>query len=464
MPNTLHEIVENKKREIAARAADAREGSSPLAEPQPARGTFLPSLRRSGTRLIAEIKPKSPSAGQLAESVDIEAITRVYSRYAAAISVLTDEKYFGGSLEALHRVSSLSHLPTLCKDFILDESQVDEARRAGAEAVLLIVKILNDEQLARLHARITALNMVPVVEVQNESEIERAKGLPLQCVLINNRNLETFETDLATTEQLAHQLPSEVVLISASGIETRADITRLTKYTNAFLVGSSLMRSANVDEKLRHLFGAPRLVKVCGITSLTDAKLAIESGADLLGLIFVKESPRSISVEAAKQICSELGGERFVGVFRDQSVEDMKRIQREVGFAYVQLHGNEAPNVVSQLPLTIKAVTVTSEADVLAASQYQTASFLLFDLSKQQSNRVSSSQLIKWINEVNPPIPFFLAGGLDAESVADAAAAVTATNFVGVDVASGVESSPGAKCTEKLNSFIKEAKYNAVTR
>lgn len=460
MPNTLHEIVENKKREIAARAG----ARASLPTPAPARGSFLRSLRQTGRRLIAEIKPKSPSAGQLAENVDVANITRVYSRYAAAISVLTDEKYFGGSLEALRKVSASTQLPTLCKDFILDKSQVLEAREAGAEAVLLIVKILDDEQLARLHECIMALNMVPVVEVQNEIEIERARKLPLQCVLINNRNLETFETNLATTENLIGRVPAGIVVISASGIETAEDVSRLENYTNAFLVGSSLMRSQNLDAKLRKLAGVERFVKICGVTSVSDANKALEHGADLLGLIFVDESPRCVSLAAARQICATVGGQRVVGVFRDAGAEEILDIQNQVGFGQIQLHGTESPDVVSNLQPSIKAITVKTEADVRDAERYGTASFLLFDLSKQPSERVSTESLIQWINTVNPSIPFFVAGGLDAESVAKVTASITAVNFVGVDVASGVESSPGVKCGERLSSFIKEAKYNAVPR
>ena len=460
MPNTLHEIVENKKREIAARAACVEPRPSPV----PARGTFLRSLRQTGTRLVAEIKPKSPSAGQLASNVDIAAITRTYSRYAAAISVLTDAKYFGGSFDALAQVSSLTSLPTMCKDFILHNSQIEDARRAGAEAVLLIVKILSDEQLAQLHAKIMALNMVPVVEVQNEIEIARALRLPLQCILINNRNLESFETDLGTTQRLAHLLPPNVVAISASGVETRSDIVRLSEYTNAFLVGSSLMRAADMDAKLRELSGPTRLVKVCGVTTLEDAEAAISSGADFVGLIFVEDSARSISVSGAKAICGALGGQRFVGVFRDRSPDEILQIQEEVGFSHIQLHGDEAPQVVSRIRQAIKAVTVESEADVRNASRFESASFLLFDLSKNPAHRVSLTQLVEWINKIDPSVPFFIAGGLDANSVCGVANSVTAKNFVGVDVASAVESSPGIKCHDRLRSFIKEARCNAVPR
>jgi indole-3-glycerol phosphate synthase/phosphoribosylanthranilate isomerase len=258
MPNSrLDEIVENKKHEVASRkqlrsTADL-EKSATRAE-----GQFLQSLRSGNLnvpRLITEIKPKSPSAGVLKENLSLDEVLQSYNKYAAAISVLTDEKFFGGSLSLLHDVSARSVVPTLCKDFIIDRHQCFEARISGAEAVLLIVKILAPQQLQELHATIEALGMVPVVEVQTETELEAAAALHPQVILINNRNLTTFAVDLATTEHLAPHVPPSALTVSASGIETRADIERLSSFARVFLIGSSLMRAANLEAKLAELVG-----------------------------------------------------------------------------------------------------------------------------------------------------------------------------------------------------------------
>lgn len=253
MPNILDEIVLNKQSEVAA-----LKSSTPLAAARPssASGTFLSSLRKPGIRLITEIKPKSPSGGVLNASFDLSTLVSLYSKYAAAISILTDIKYFGGTLETLATASSLTPTPTLCKDFIIDPIQVDFARMAGAEAVLLIVKILSDEQLTSLHAGITALGMTAVVEIQNEEELDRATTLDPACILINNRNLETFNIDLQTTFRLApfiRELLPTATIISASGIESRSDIEFLLPHTNVFLVGSSLMKATDIEAKLREL-------------------------------------------------------------------------------------------------------------------------------------------------------------------------------------------------------------------
>jgi indole-3-glycerol phosphate synthase/phosphoribosylanthranilate isomerase len=459
MPSTLSEIVENKLREIALRKQQVRGDL-----PQQARGSFLPSLRLPGIRVIAEIKPKSPSAGTLNAAVDIDSVTRSYSRYAAAISILTDEKYFGGSLDSLARVSERSSVPTLCKDFILDEVQVEDARRAGAEAVLLIVKILTPEKLEELHRKIESLNMTAVVEVQNEQELATALKVSPKCILINNRNLETFLTDLKTTEDLAPLIPDGIVVVSASGIESASDIERLKKFATVFLVGSSLMRSADIDLKLRQLCGIQRLVKTCGITSISDAQRAVDSGADLLGLIFVPDSPRKVTLEIAKQICSKFGSERCVGVFRDADFAEVQAIRAQIGFKYVQLHGSESAELVAQLKPAIKAVTVACRDGVERAARFADAQFVLFDLSKSVKSSISIDEIVDWVNSVDPPIPFLLAGGLNPDCVERVIQSVTAKNFVGVDVASGIESSPGVKCADLLKSFITRAKPDAVTR
>jgi len=258
MPKSrLDEIVENKMQEVAARKK-LRSTNQLQKAAAAVDGRFLQALHastNSGVNLITEIKPKSPSAGVLKEHLSLEIVLQSYNKYACAISVLTDEKYFGGSLDLLAEVSAGSLVPTLCKDFIIDAHQCFEARLHGAEAALLIVKILEPQQLSELHAIIAQLGMVPVVEVQTEQELETALTVNPQVILINNRNLTTFDVDLATTERLAPQVPPSAVTVSASGIESRADIERLLGVCNSFLIGTSLMRAHNLDEKLAELAG-----------------------------------------------------------------------------------------------------------------------------------------------------------------------------------------------------------------
>lgn len=254
MPGSrLDEIVQHKRVEVAARKAETPTTVLERSVEQLRSGRFIKSITQGRTNLICEIKPKSPSAGVLKETISIEEIVSQYDKFASAISVLTDEKYFGGSLDLLRRVNEISGCPTLCKDFVIDRHQCFEARLAGAEAVLLIVKILDENELHSLHKSIKELGMVPVVEVQTEDELRRAVALGPEAILINNRDLTTFEIDLATTEKLANLVPRDAVLISASGIESRSDIERLSAFCNAFLIGSSLMRAGSLESKLREL-------------------------------------------------------------------------------------------------------------------------------------------------------------------------------------------------------------------
>lgn len=250
-PHTiLPEIVANTRNEV-----NQRQTTHPLeswiSQVEPLTGfPFEAALHTDKPiHLITEIKPSSPSAGVLQEKPDFNGILEAYNQYASAISVLTDSKYFGGSLERLTEVATQSPHPVLCKDFILDPYQVYEARRAKAAAVLLIVKILDDATLHTLHDLTRRLGMTPVVEIQNEAELRRALSIGATVLLINNRDLSSFEISLKTTQHLVQQLAALALpadqaplIISASGIETRADIDTLLPFARCFLIGSSLMR------------------------------------------------------------------------------------------------------------------------------------------------------------------------------------------------------------------------------
>ena len=205
--------------------------------------------------LIAEVKKASPSAGVIAENFDPVAIARVYEEAGAhAISVLTDERFFQGSLSYLTNVRAAVSLPVLRKDFILHEVQIYEAVCAGADAILLIVAALEQEQLVHLQKVAGLCQLEALVEVHTLPEMERALDSGADLIGINNRNLATFEVDLAATEQISEEAPPGVVLVSESGIKTHADSQRVfDSGVNALLVGETLMRSADVAEKIREL-------------------------------------------------------------------------------------------------------------------------------------------------------------------------------------------------------------------
>jgi indole-3-glycerol phosphate synthase len=207
--------------------------------------------------LIAEVKKASPSDGVIAENFDPVAIAQKYEAAGAhAVSVLTDEKFFQGSLSYMTKVRAAIGLPVLRKDFILHEVQIYEAAVAGADAILLIVAALEQERLHALYRTAESCQLDALVEVHTLEEMERALMLGAKLIGINNRNLATFEVDIATTEALSEEAPDEVILISESGLKTRADSQRVFDCgCNAILVGESLMRTGDVERGVGELLG-----------------------------------------------------------------------------------------------------------------------------------------------------------------------------------------------------------------
>lgn len=262
-PETLDKlaaIVAVKRDEVAAlrgREAELREAA--IAAP-PTRG-FAAALRSPAeVRLLAEIKNRSPSAGAIREGADPVDVARAYQAGgAAALSVLTDEQFFGGSLEALRRVREVVNLPLLRKDFIIDPLQIWEARAAGADAILLIVRILTDAQLRDLHARARDLGMDVLVEIHDPAELQRALAIGASLIGVNNRDLSTFRTDLSLSLSAAPGVDPAVTLVAESGIRTREDVQRLgAAGVDAILVGESLMRQPDLQAAAAALVGHPR--------------------------------------------------------------------------------------------------------------------------------------------------------------------------------------------------------------
>ena len=258
----LERIVAHKRAEVAARRAsrpfaaveaDARAQAPAL--------DFTGALAAPGMRLIAEVKGASPSKGVLIEPFDPASIAADYLAAGAdCLSVLTDERFFRGSLDHLRAVKELSVAsghprPVLRKDFVLDAYQVAEARAAGADAVLLIVAMLDDAALRDLHAAVRGWGMAALVEVHNAPEAERAVAAGATLIGINNRDLHTFTVDLATTERLAAQLPAGTTVVGESGIATAADVARLEAAgVDAILVGESLVKAPDRRAAIRALF------------------------------------------------------------------------------------------------------------------------------------------------------------------------------------------------------------------
>ena len=266
--NILDKIVEQKKREVSqlpARliaAGDLRDAMLEHGE----RRDFIAALknpRHGDIGLIAEVKKASPSMGVICKDFDPVRIAKEYEAAGAScLSVLTDEQFFQGSLDYLRQIRAAVKLPLLRKDFIIDERQILEAIEWGADAILLIVAILTDEQLGKFHSLAVEAGLAVLVEVHDEEELERALKISPLLIGVNNRNLKTFKVDIATTERLAAKLFSSPatrhasLLVAESGIHTRADVERLQQCgAGAILVGESLVKQGDIAAKVRELIG-----------------------------------------------------------------------------------------------------------------------------------------------------------------------------------------------------------------
>lgn len=267
MANILATIVDQKRIEVA-RLPDRRIAAGDLRDAVLERDEqrdFLHALRnpRAGDiALIAEVKKASPSKGVICENFDPVRIAREYEAAGAScLSVLTDEKFFQGSLDYLRQIRAAVRLPLLRKDFIIDERQILEAIEWGADAILLIVAILDDARLQRFHDLAREAGLAVLVEVHDEAELERALATGAELIGVNNRDLKTFQVDLAITERLAAKLVQAApkasaprLLVAESGIFTRADVDRLARCgARAILVGESLVRTGDVAANVRHL-------------------------------------------------------------------------------------------------------------------------------------------------------------------------------------------------------------------
>jgi len=434
---------------------------------------FAEALGAPGqVNVIGEFKRRSPSRGILREDLDPARVAQAYEvGGAAALSVLTEEQFFGGSLQDLEEARQSTLLPTLRKDFVVDPYQVWESVEIGADAVLLIVAALGDVALRHLWAAVREARLEAIFEVHDADDLARALALEPRIVGVNNRDLRTLAVDLQTSLDLIEKIPDGVIAVAESGLKGPGDIRRLRDAGfDAFLVGEHLMLADDPGAALEHLIGGcavPRstavrgsgrvTVKICGITSVEDARTAVAAGADAIGFVFWPKSPRAVDVPTARAIASTLPPFVLrVGVFVDATPEEMRRIADEVGLDVVQLHGDESPEVVARAPRrAVKAVRVGPGFRPQDALRYDgAAAGLLLDTRVDEGAPGGTGRTFDWsaVRPVREGTSFlFLAGGLTPDNVREAIAAVRPD---GVDVSSGVESAPGRKDPAKVRAFM----------
>ncbi|MDE2090384.1 MAG: bifunctional indole-3-glycerol-phosphate synthase TrpC/phosphoribosylanthranilate isomerase TrpF [Gammaproteobacteria bacterium] len=442
----LEAILAAKRRRLAAQPPRGKPAASPRTGPG-----LASALVQPWPALILECKAASPSAGILVADYDPGTLAAGYDGIADAISVLTEPEFFGGNLAHLARVREVTRAPLLRKDFILGPQEVTEARAFGADAVLLMLSILDDAGWQACFDVACAFGMDALTEVHDEAELARALSLDAPIIGINNRNLDTLAVDLSVTKRLAPLVPADRRVVSESGIASRNDVLRLAPLVDGLLVGTSLSRSADPARSAREL--ACGRVKVCGLTRPEDAMTAWKAGAVLGGLIFAADSPRCIDLAAARrvQVAAPLA---WVGVFRNQSMYAVAAMARDLRLAAVQLHGKEDAAYTRALREHLPPGCEIWKAVPAVPPLPQAAEFgaerLLLDTGRGGrlggSGIAFDARALAGADLSN----CVLAGGITLEN-APAAAALGAW---ALDVNSGLERSPGIKSAMRIRQLF----------
>ncbi|KAK3672369.1 anthranilate synthase / indole-3-glycerol phosphate synthase [Recurvomyces mirabilis] len=476
---------------------------------------FADRLRQSPFKLslMAEIKRASPSKGIISLSACAPAQARTYALAGASvISVLTEPEWFKGSIDDLRAVrQALAGMPNrpavLRKEFVFEEYQILEARLAGADTVLLIVKMLDLETLTRLYKYSQSLGMEPLVEVNTVDEMEVAVKLGSKVIGVNNRNLTTFDVDMDTTTRLMSMVDKDTILCALSGISGPQDVKPYQKNgVGAVLVGEALMRAKDTAAFIAELLGGGEavvkpagkrklLVKICGTRSADAAKAAIEAGADLVGMILVQgrkrcvdkdtalaiskivhETPKVNSIASRTTSLQPLEQKKaisyfdhtsrrhiqhpsralLVGVFQNQPLSHILESVQDLNLDIVQLHGAEPMEWSSSIPVPVLRACKPGEAG-LATRGYH--ALPLLDSGAGGTGKKLAIDNVKSLLQTDEGLRVLLAGGLDAENVVSMVHGLEGMGggVVGVDVSSGVETD-GVQDLKKIKQFVEAAK------
>jgi tryptophan synthase beta chain len=438
----LERILARRRRDVAARRALVPRAALE-ARLVPSDRDFHAALTRPGIALIAEVKERSPSRGPLRAAYDPVALAAQYEGRAHAVSVLTEGAHFGGSLGDLARVRRATRAPLLQKDFVVDvDYQIPEARALGADAVLLLARVLRDAEIERGLTLARELGMEALVEVHDDAELDRVLGATsARIVGINARDLDRLGLDPARVLRLAARIRHEGrCVVAESGLTRRAELRALEGLADAVLVGTGILTADDVPARLAEL-GFPKRsarpeVKLCGLRTPAHAALASRLGVAWAGINRVEGARRSVDRARAIDLVAQLDGPRAVGVYRDRDADFVLADARAIGLDAVQLHGDEPPETTRALVaagLTVfKAIAVPRALDTLHA-HVDAGARILLDASEGGSGRAFDPAAL---SRILMPRPLGLAGGLRADTV-QAAMAALEPEFV--DVASGIE-------------------------
>ena len=438
--------IAEAKREELDRRFDGVSLDALRAEAGDSKRSLASALASDGARFILEIKKASPSGGAIRAGADVSALARGYSGVADALSVLCDNAHFGGSLGDLETARQVYEGPILAKDFFIDLRQVAEARIHGADAILVMLSLLGDGAAREMIEEARRFNMDALVEVHSESEMCRALALGAPLIGINNRDLRDLSINLTTTGRLAKLAP-ERILVSESGISSRADVERIAPLVDGFLIGSALMRSADPAQAARKLiFGR---IKLCGLNCGADLRAA--RPAAHTGFVFVPGSPRHVTTDEAAPLAgiARRSGILPVGVFRDAPLKIVADIATLINLHAVQLHGREDAGYVRslrrELPHSCEIWTALSVGrDPLGGCG---GDRIIFDNGRGGSGRSFDWSLLEGHPELARGI---IAGGIGQHN----AVAARKLGAYAIDVGSSVDLGPGIKSSKKIASLF----------
>ena len=502
----LDKIIEATK----IRVAQEKQVESPeavktaaLALPSDTGFPFEAALRQQDFNFICEVKKASPSKGIIAEHFPYLDIAKEYEvAGAAAISVLTEPDFFKGDKKYLQEIASTVKIPVLRKDFIIDEYQIYQAKVWGASAILLICACLDVPTLTKFRELADSLGLSSLVEAHDEHEVQMAIDCGARIIGVNNRNLKDFTVDVQNSVRLRNLVQDDVIFVSESGLETPEDIQVLRDNNiGVALMGETFMRSPNKVEKLAYLYGptyyTPK-VKMCGISKVETIPAVVEAKPDYMGLVFAS-SKRQVTVDQAKTLVEELHKQygnlysrdevqcsndvvqdgavigavqegiltstenasptlihqeaiKTVGVFVNETLENLVTIATDANLDAVQLHGDEDEAFIKALKEKTdvevwKAVQIRSSTDAEAWID-SSADMLLFD-AYHKDERGGTGEVFDWSCLDEFERPFMLAGGIDSTNVAHA---IRTVRPYGIDISSGIETD-GVKDDEKIKAF-----------
>lgn len=384
-------------------------------------GRFRDALARPGLATIAEVKRRSPSAGDLRPGAEPAVLAAEFDRAgAAAVSVLVDER-FAGTVDDLRAARAAAALPLLAKGFFREEAQLDELREAGADCALLILRDLDDRTARGLMAHAMTIGLETLLEAHDRAELARAVELGADPIGINARDLATFAIDRGAQLRLVAEAPRDRVVIAESAIHTRAQgAAAEVAGADAILVGTALMRAADPPGKLREIASRP-LVKVCGLTRAEDVEVAVEAGADLCGFILEPASPR-----AAREVLpvpeTALSVAVFVGEPGEAAADLVQLYERENG----KVRGRDA---------------------VFLRNGEQVATVIDLPWEEEDETQLKRARAVEG--------RLVLAGGLGPANVRRA---IAATRPWAVDASSSLESSPGVKDHDLVRAYVEAAR------